>query len=42
MPAVKTASTNAGRFFGASLAEIDPEIAAAIGQELGRNAIRSS
>jgi glycine hydroxymethyltransferase len=36
MPAVKPALSNAGRFFGASLAEIDPEIASAIGKELGR------
>jgi glycine hydroxymethyltransferase len=36
MSAVKPALSNASRFFGASLAEIDPEIASAIGKELGR------
>jgi glycine hydroxymethyltransferase len=36
MSVVKSALSNSGRFFGASLAEIDPEIAAAIGKELGR------
>jgi glycine hydroxymethyltransferase len=32
----QTATASSGRFFGASLAETDPELAAAIGQELGR------
>jgi len=36
MSVVKSALSNADRFFGAPLAEIDPEIAAAIGKELGR------
>ncbi len=36
MTAVKPALSNAGRFFDAALAEADPEIASAIGQELGR------
>ena len=36
MSAVKPALSNAGRFFAAPLAEIDPEIASAIGNELGR------
>jgi len=36
MSATKPALTNADRFFGGSLAEIDPEIAAAIDKELGR------
>lgn len=36
MSAVKPALSNADRFFGAPLAEVDPEVAAAIGKELGR------
>ena len=36
MSVAKSALSNAGRFFGASLAEVDPEIASAIGKELGR------
>ncbi len=36
MPASKPARSNSSRFFDAALAEVDPEIAAAIGKELGR------
>ena len=36
MSASKPALANADRFFGADLADADPEIASAIGKELGR------
>ena len=36
MSAANSVMTNADRFFHASLAEVDPEIASAIGKELGR------
>ena len=36
MSVAKSALSNAGRFFGGSLAEIDPEVASAIGKVLGR------